>query len=134
MSAAPFPPFRLVNDDVRKRATAAVWRAPEGWYCRITPPTRTLDQNALLHARLADIVKSDKGYPGLTLDDHKVLFMSAWMIEAGKHSEVVKGIHGEAVQLRRSTTTLSKSEFSELMIIIERYCAERGIKLRGDDL
>lgn len=134
MSSQAFPPFRLVNDGVRQLATAAVWRAPEGWHVTIKPPTRSGEQNRRLHAMLSDIAKSGK----VTLanrvvddiEDLKCLFVSAWRMETKQSSEIVEGLHGEPVQLRRSTASMSKEELGELMTVIEVFAAERGIKLR----
>lgn len=132
MTSQAFPPFRLANDAVRAACMLAVMRAPEGWHCIIRPPTRTLDQNARLHAILADIAKSGKiHHEGrrFTVDDLKTLFVSAWMIENEMPSDIVPGFNGEAVQLRRSTTTFTKAELSSLMDYIESECARRGIPL-----
>jgi hypothetical protein len=128
------PSFRLAHPQARTLATAAIWQAPDGWYARIVPPTRSLEANARFHAMLSDIVKSGYSHEGrkLDVDDLKTLFVSAWMIETGKGSDIVKGLRDEAVQLRRSTTTMSPAELGETMTIVEVFCAERGIKLRGD--
>lgn len=133
MSERP-PSFRLVHAEARTRATAAIWQAPDGWYARITPPTRSLEQNSRLHAMLSDIAKSGFKMDGraLDVDELKTVFVSAWMIETGRPSDIVRGINGEPVQLRRSTTTFSKEELGELMTMIEAFAAERGIPLRGE--
>lgn len=125
--------FRLVHDRARELATAAVWRAPEGMVVEIKPATRTLDQSAKFHAMLADIVKSGFTHEGRRFDteDLKTMFVSAWLIETGRRSDVVKGFAGEPVQLRRSTTTFSKAEMGELIDLVETFAAERGIALRG---
>lgn len=106
--------------------------APEGWWVRIEPPKRTKDANARFHAMLNDIEKSGFKHEGRAFDteDLKTLFVTAWAHETGRPSDVVKGFHGKPVQLRRSTTTFSKEEMGELMIIVERFCAEHGIQLR----
>lgn len=125
--------FRLVHDRARELATAAVWRADSGMVVEIKPASRSLDQNALLHALVAEAVKnglSDDSGRRLTEEEAKVAFVSAWMIEEGHGSDIV-AFSGHPVQLRRSTTTLTKAEFSSLVEFIQAACALRGITLRG---
>lgn len=132
MSASGFPPFRLVHDTARRLARAAIDAAPDGWFVRITPPTRSLEQNARLHAMIADAVAggiaTDDGRR-LDMEDAKTAFVSGWMIENGMQSDIV-AFNGRPVQLRRSTTTFTKEELGSLMDFIEAECAQRGIKLR----
>lgn len=126
-------PIKLTSDTARAAALMAVTRAPDGFVCKIEAPKRTLDANAKFHAMLADIVKAgfkhdDHAYD---IDDLKTLFVSSWMIQTGRRSQIVKGFEGEAVQLRRSTTTFSKQEMGELIELVEAFCAQHGIKLRA---
>lgn len=123
--------FRLVHRNARLGAIAAVMEAPEGWHVTIRPPSRSLDANARFHAMLSDITKSGWTHEGrrFDVDDLKTLFVSAWMHETGRSSDVVRGFNGEAVQLRRSTTTFSKEEMGELMDLVEAFAAMHGIKL-----
>lgn len=132
MNAITRQRFILAHDRARELATSAVWRAPDRMMVEIKPVTRTLDQSARFHAMLTDIVKSGFTHDGRQFDveDLKTLFVSAWMIETGRRSDVVKGFAGEPVQLRRSTTTFSKEEMGELMDLVEAFAAERGIPLR----
>ncbi len=125
------PSFRLVHDQARQLATAAIWRAPEGWHVRIVPPTRSLEQNARLHAMLSAIAKSGFTHEGrqFDIDDLRTLFVTAWMDEKKMGSDVVLGFHGKPVQLRRSTTTFSKEELGELIDLVEAFAAQRGIQL-----
>lgn len=131
---SPPPSFRLVHKNARLGAMAAVMEAPEGWFVRITPPTRSLEANARFHAMLSDIVKSGWKHEGrkFDVDDLKVLFVSAWMHETGRTSDVVRGFNGEAVQLRRSTTTFTKEEMGELMDLVETFAAQHSINLSDE--
>lgn len=135
MSATSRARFRLVHDQARQLAAAAVRRAPDGWTVEVKPPLRTLDANAKFHAMLADIVKSGFEHEGRQygIDDLKTLFVSAWMIETGRQSDIVKGFNGETVQLRRSTTTFNKHEMGELIDLVEAFAAQRGIKISGGE-
>lgn len=124
--------FVLAHDQARALATDAVRRAPGGMVVEIKPPARSLDQSARFHAMLTDIVKSGFTHEGRRFDveDLKTMFVSAWLIETGRRSDVVKGFAGEPVQLRRSTTTFSKEEMGELMDLVEAFAAQHFIRLR----
>lgn len=127
--------FRLADKAVRMHASAAVWEAPDGWTVEIKPPKRTLDANAKFHAMLADIVKSGFEHGGrhYDIEDLKTLFVSSWLIQTGRRSEIVKGFDGEMVQLRRSTTTFSRQEMGELIDLVEAFAAQHGIRLSGPE-
>lgn len=133
MSALDRTRFRLVHDQTRQLAQSAIQNAPDGWTVTIKPPGRSLDQNARLHAMLSDIAASGFEWAGCqrTVDELKTLFVSAWMIETGRTSEVVRGFNDEPVQMRRSTAAMSREELGELMDMIEAFCAQRGIRLSG---
>lgn len=134
MSASDRRKFVLGSETHRQFVGSLVATSPPGCVVTIDPPRRTLDQNALLHALLTEAVEgglaSDTGRR-LTLDEAKVAFVSAWMIEEGHGSDIV-AFGGHAVQLRRSTTSFDKAEFSSLIEFIKAACAQRGIKLRED--
>lgn len=134
MNAPTFPPvLRLANETVRALAHRVIDALPDGFIVRFSAPTRTLEQSAKFHAILSDIVKSGFKHEGRQYDteDLKALFVSAWMIETGRRSDIVRGFEGEVVQLRRSTTTFSKEEMGQLIELAEAFCAEHGIPLEG---
>lgn len=47
--------FRFVHDEARRRAADYCMIAPYGWIAEFKEPTRTLEQNALLHGQLTDL-------------------------------------------------------------------------------
>lgn len=118
---------------LRDLALGAVARAPEGYVVIVRPAGRSLPQNARLHAMISEAVAKGfkMGERRFTMDEAKTLFVSGWMIEtAGEaSSDIVQGLNGEPVQLRRSTTTFSKDELGSLMDFVEAECAKRGIML-----
>lgn len=99
--------------------------APEGFVVRVSPPTRSLEANALMWSRLTDIAQQVKWH-GKTLspEDYKHLFT------AGLRSlVVVPNLDGTGfVALGMSTSQMSKREHSELMALIEAFGAERNVK------
>lgn len=125
--------FRLVHDTARRLAVDAIHDAPEGYVVSIKPPARSSEANAKLHALLADISVSGApvcGEAGRSLDDLKTIFVSAWMMETGRPSSMVRGLHDEAIQLRRSTTTFSKAEMGELIEMVTAWAIQHGVQLR----
>lgn len=113
-------------------ARSAVTRAPEGYVVEVRPPHRTNPMNDRFHAMLRDVLKSGYQIDGQTfdLDDWKTAFISTWMIETGKGSRIARGINGEMLQLYWRSSKMSNEQLGEVMILIEKFCAERGIQLR----
>lgn len=132
MTAHAFPPVRLAGPPQRAYAARMLASVPDGWVVRFGPPTRTLDQNARLHAMLGAILKSGFEWGGSApdMDDLKTLFVSAWRKATGRPCEIMQGFEGEPVQMRQSTTTMTKAELTDLMEYVSAWCAERSIDLR----
>lgn len=123
--------FRLSHDKARALALGAVRTAPEGWEVSISPPKRSLDQNAIVHALIGDIVKSGKEWGGKTrdADTWKTLLVSAHAIATKEPGQVIAGLEGEMVFLRESTARMSKSRSSSLIEYIIAWCASNGIEI-----
>jgi hypothetical protein len=126
------PRYYVLRDEkLRDWVAAFVQTAPLGCVVTVEPSRRSKAQNALLHALIAEAVKggiaTDDGRR-LTLEEAKVAFDSGWMIEEGHGSDIV-AFGGRPVQLRHSTRTLTKDEFSRLVEFIHAECAQRGIPL-----
>jgi len=90
-------------------------------------PTRNLDQNALLHAELSDIAKT-MTWAGKrwSAEDWKRLMTCAWMRARHQSATMVPALDGHGFDvLYRHTSTLTKSEFSELIEYVKCWRAER---------
>ena len=124
--------FRLAHDQARQLATAAIWRAPEGWHVEIKPPTRSLDQNAKFHALCSDIAKAGIEWAGekRTAEEWKALLVSAHAAATQSGFDLVRGLEGEMVQLRESTAQMTKARSSSLIEYCIAWAAQRGIALR----
>lgn len=123
----------LGSETHRRLIGSMVATAQPGWVVRLEPPRRTKDASAAFHAMLGEISKS--GVPvcdqiGRDIDDLKTIFVSLWMRATGRTSSEVKGLAGEPVQLRRSTTTFTKQEMSELIECTAWWASEHAIPLR----
>lgn len=120
--------YYLINEHVRMRATEAVVSAPEGYVVQISEPTRNLEQNAALWAVLADVAEQVVWHGRkLTAEQWKHVFSAAL-----SRQDVVPNLAGDGfVVLGQSTSKMSKREFSDLLELINAFCAERGV-VRGN--
>jgi hypothetical protein len=88
-------------------------------------PTRSIDQNSALWAALGDIARQ-RDYHGLKLssDDWRLLFLDA----VDRETRMVPNLDGTGfVGLGRSTSALSKEEFSGLLSIVYEWGNRNGI-------
>lgn len=124
--------FILAHDIARQSAIRAVQGAPPGYAVTVAPPSRTLEQNAKLHALLQDVAESGYEWAGRarSADEWKVLFVSAHAMATGARQKVVCGIENEPVVLRESTAAMTKERLSSLIEYIQTFCAEHHIELR----
>jgi hypothetical protein len=109
--------YRLVTSDDRARAIEAIKAAPVGWVARISPPTRNLKQNALLHAELQEIART-RTWCGFELDveDWKRLMVAAWMRAKGESPVFIPAIDGHGMDvIYKRTSKLTKEEMSDLI-------------------
>lgn len=126
--------FRLVHAAARAGATHAVKTAPDGFVCVVRPPSRSLDQNAKIHAMLADIVAAKAKWADREwdLDAWKAIMVSAHNVATkGERSwSIIQGLEGEPVSIRESTASMSRERGASLIEYIEAWCAGHGIQLR----
>ena len=115
--------FRLVHNQARERALEAVMTAPEGYCVTVKPETRNTEQNAALHALLTEIANSREwGGQRLEVEDWKRLLTAGWMRATGRGVKLVPAIDGQGFDaLYQRTSTLSKSEMSELIDYIQAW-------------
>ena len=122
--------FVLAHDVARARAVEAVRRAPAGFVVRVSPPTRSLEQNALLWSRLHDVAQQVEWHGRrLSAEDWKHVFSSAL-----KRMDVVPNLEGTGfVALGLSTSRMTKRELGDLIELIHAFGAERGLRWTLDD-
>ena len=120
--------LKITGEAARKAACREVLAAPEGHIVRITPETRSLDQNAKLHAMLTDISRQAK-YLGAKRDVEfwKGLFVSGWQIATGEKPEIVPGLEGEFINIRESTTTIGIRRMASLIEYVQAWAAMSGV-------
>lgn len=91
--------------------------------------TRSLLQNAKLHAMLGDIAKQ-KEWAGelLDIDAWKRLLTAGWMRATGQTVKLVPAVDGEGVDvLYRHTHKMSVAEMASLIEYVESWGAEHEI-------
>ena len=117
--------YIMAHDTARQRAIEAVKAAPAGYAVVVSPPTRSLDQNARLWASLGDISKQVVWH-GRKLDSEswKHVFSSSL-----KKLDVVPNIESTGfVALGLSTSRMTKAELSELLELVYAFGAERDVQ------
>ena len=110
--------FRLVHDQARSGASELCKTAPDGWVVTFSEPTRTLDQNALIHATMTEagkLIGWNFNGQKVDLDDLKSIFMAAYRKASGVETRFVVGIDGQPVILNWRTRDLNKRECSEFI-------------------
>jgi len=102
------------------------WAAgvPDGTTVEFKAPRRSLDQNALLWARLTEIARAVDWYgTKMSAEDWKDVFSASL-----RKSRVVPGIDaGTFVVLGMRTSDMTKEEFTALLDLIDAFAAERGV-------
>lgn len=123
----------LATEAARFAAVQAVLAAPAEWFCRLAPPTRSLEQNALLHPLLDDIAKQVPwGGEWRSLQQWKVLTVSGHAVATGEAAALAFGLEGELVNLRESTAAMSKTRFASLVEYVLAWGGLNGVIFRTD--
>lgn len=115
--------IKLVGPEQRKRAYDFLLRAPADYVVTIAPPTRTLDQNAMLWPLLEAISRAEPMGRKHTPDDWKAIMMSA----CGWECQFQEGLDGRPFPLGFRSSQMTKAQFSNLIEFILAFCAEHGI-------
>jgi hypothetical protein len=103
--------------------------------CEVKPSTRTLQQNALLHALCADVARQAQ-FMGKRRTAHqwKVIFISGHAVATGLGAEILPGLEGEFVNIRESSADMSIRRKSSLIEYIYAWGANNAIRWTGKAL
>lgn len=109
----------------RERAVKWVGQVPAGTRLIFKDPRRTVAQNDRLWAMLTDVATQLAWHDQkLSTDSWKLLFLDA----LNNEMTLVPNIAGNGfVNLGRSSSNLSKADFSNLLELIACFGAERGV-------
>lgn len=118
--------FRLTTPTARQLAASYCLEGPAGWLVTFKEPTRSLEQNALLWARLTQL-SEQLPWDGerLTPSEYKDLLTACL-----RKQKVVRGIEGGLVFIGARTSSMSKGEMNDLLTLMEAFAAERGVTFR----
>jgi hypothetical protein len=119
----------LVNDAVRARAREWIDGSPDGTRVEFNEARRSTEQSDLMWACLTDISRQTDWH-GIKLapDDWKLLFMNSLNSEM----RIVPNLDGTGfVNLGNRSSKLSKAEMSNLIGLIFKFGADRGIKFHA---
>jgi hypothetical protein len=113
----------------RQHLAEKVASLPEGHDIKAGPRTRSLDQNAKLHAMFGELEKKAK-YLGrrLTAPQWKTLLISGHAVATHLGADMVPGIEGEFVNLRESSAQMSVARMTSLIEYIHAWAAENGVQ------
>lgn len=116
----------------RERAIKWIQQAPTGTRVLFKDSKRTTDQNSKLWACLTEIaIQVEWHGQKLTPDSWKLLFMDALKREL----RLAPNIDGTGfVNLGRSSSNLSKADFSDLLEIIHMFGANHGVVFRDQEI
>ena len=96
----------------------------------LRPETRSLAENAMLHALLTRISKQVE-WAGAKRDAEtwKRLLTAAWLRARGEHVEMLPALDGHGVDVVfRRTSQLTRAECAELITFIQAWTAINGIE------
>lgn len=118
--------YFVITETNRNRIVEAVKRADIGDAVKIGEATRTLEQNALIHAVLSEVGKKlNWKWAGqkVDIDDLKSIFMAAYRKAAGTSVRFAVGLDGQPVILNWRTRDLTKRECSEFVEMVNAWLA-----------
>jgi hypothetical protein len=118
----------LHGQSQRRFAHEAIDGAASGSVVRISPPGRTLDQNALMWCLLADVARCEPQGREHTPDVWKSVFLHA----CGHEVQFAPGLSGLPFPLGLRSSRLSKAQMSELIEFIYAWGSENGVVWSDD--
>lgn len=111
----------------RAAATRLVGLAPEGSVVTVSPPRRSLDQNAKMWAMLGEWARQvDHGGRKYDAETWKAIFMRA----LGHEVRMVPDLRGEPFPVGFRSSHLSKAQMADLITFIQSEADARGVDLR----
>ncbi len=121
--------IHLIDRQRKQYAYECILKAPEDHVCTIQKKTRTLDQNAILHAALTDISKQVLWHGNkLSVDIWKRLCVAAWLREKGEQPMLIPALDGSGVDvIYEKTSRLNVSQCSELVEWCFSFGAEHEV-------
>lgn len=121
--------FRINSSNTfRSIIIEAIMNAPVGYFVTVGPRTRTELQNEKFHAMCGDVARQVE-FNGrmLTLQQWKVLFVSAHAKATGEDYDLEVGLEGELVNLRESTAQMGVKRMASLIEYVQAWASENDV-------
>ncbi len=117
--------FILRSPQIVRNAVEAVINAPEGWTVTVSPPKRSLDQNAKLWAMIHDLAAARPEGRQWTPE----VWKSALMNAVGHQVMFAEGLEGTGpFPIGFRSSNLKVHEMSRLIEYIYEYGAKHGVE------
>ena len=113
----------LTDQRQREIAKALIDAAPKGGVVRVSGPTRSLDQNALMHSLLSSLSRAKPEGRRHTPEVWKALMMHA----CGHQVQFEHGIDGLPFPIGFRSSRLTVAQMSDLIEFIYEYGARHGV-------
>jgi hypothetical protein len=114
----------LTSTYARQKATRIVAEAPEGYVMEVREPTRTDEQNKILHAAIGDIRLQVEGAAETSKEDWKLIFLHALRNE----TRFLPALDGNGMfPVGQRTSELNKTQFSALLDIVFEWGGRNGV-------
>lgn len=122
--------YRLTSRTARQLAASFCLEAPDGMVVSFKEPSRSLEQNALMWGKLADVSAQVDWYgKKLTAEDWKTVFTASL-----RNTRVVPTIDGDGfVPLGMSTSKMSVKEMTALIDLIDAFGAQHGVTFADEE-
>lgn len=97
--------------------------------------TRSVEQNAKLHATLSDIARQvEWAGKHRDVDTWKRLLTAAWLRARGESVEILPSVDGHGVDVVfRRTSNLTVKECAELLEFVQAWAVEHGVRLSAPE-
>jgi hypothetical protein len=112
----------------REQAHKLIDAAPVGAVMTVSPPKRTVDQNAKLWAAISDVSRAMPQGRKHPPETWKALFCHA----AGYEVQFEMGLNGKPFPVGYRTSRMTKAEMSDLLEFVLQWGAENGVTF-GDE-
>lgn len=121
------PPIILRGPLQRQLAASYIMEAaPDNCVVQFKEETRSLEQNALMWARLTQL-SNELPWDGETLTPNE---WKDLLTACLRKQKVVRGVEGGLVFLGARTSQMTVGEMNDLLTLMEAFAAERGITFR----
>ena len=114
----------LQDDFAKERFIRIVRQAPRGFVGIVEEPKRTLDQNAKMHAMLADIALAKPMGRKHSPEEWKYLLMAA----CGYECMFLEGLDGRPFPVGFRSSRLTKIQMANLITYMQAFGDEHGVR------